>query len=354
MSPLAVSLIDLLKLSSSPPPKQPGTNWVVVIGVVGSLVTIGGAFIGLAGYSDRRKQRKRSHLVNELLDEKLDAEEIEKDTIAAKEKAEEAKDELTSLREVRDDLSDQIALVPEEVDRLVQARQLEQLAARLSKDFKEYASIEDGLRERKPGALDLRIRDVIEHEMLPLQNRLERRNAYILALVVLSLALSLSPIRISYLIYSYFYILGGSPNWASDDPAWMIVIGSTIIALLIFAATPLSSMVQKYVAALGKYRFIIGLAFALIVSIILGYYWRDYAVENGCTPYPCGYPRFPYTTAGIVFNIAPLLGGLLLVSIVSLNRNRAIKRKLLARTRVSPSSAPGPDSRESTANNPTP
>ena len=335
MSPLAVSLIDLLNPSPSPSPspapKQSGIDPWAIIGIVASILTIGTAFVGLARYRENRKQRKAGRLVNELVGKLLDAEEIERNTKATKEQAEEAKSELASLREVIDDLSHRISLVPEQVDRLVQARQLEQLSARLSKDFKEYARIEQELQERRAGTLDARIHEVIEHEMLPAQNRLERRNAYILGLVALSLALSLVPIRISYLVYNYFDILGGSPNWNSDDPAWMIVIGSTLVALLVFAASSLSSMIEKYLVALGKYRFIIGFGLALVIAIALGYYWRDSSSAAGCYPIPCGYPTLPYVAAGIAFNFSPVLGGMLLVSIVSLNRNKSIKRKLLAR-----------------------
>lgn len=329
MTALALPLIELLKITRPPASKQSGVNFVVIVGVVSGIITIAGAFIGIARIGEKGREKKINRRVNELVAKQLDAEKIEQSAKAAKAHAERVQDELARLNDAKETLGHQISQIPQEVDRLLRISQLEQLATRISRDFKEYISIQQDLQGTgTAGALDVRIRDVIEHEILPMQRRVDRRNTYIFVLVVLLLALSLSPIRASDLVYNYFSILGNSPNWTSDSPIWMIAIGGSVIALLFLAASSLSSRLERYMYALGRSFYIIGLSLPLILTIALGYYWRDDALAGACAPYACGYPAFPYTAASIAFNVAPILGGLLLISIVSLARNRYRKPKL--------------------------
>ena len=72
---------------------------------------------------------------------------------------------------------------------------------------------------------------MIKSSILPVQKARERRNGYILFMLIILLLLNLSPIRISGYIWRYFNVLSDSPDWAPDSPPWMIVFGSVAVAV---------------------------------------------------------------------------------------------------------------------------
>ncbi len=341
MSLLATSIADLLKPSPSPSPspKQSSLDLTVLIGVVSGIVTIVTAILATTRFFSRSRRRKErvDRRIDEIVQRQLEAEDIEESVKEAEEHAKKAEDELARLREVRDDLSHQISQLPQEADRLFLGKQLEQLAERLSKDFREYISIERKLQAPKTaGLLDARIREIIEQDMLPVMTKRERLTTYVFVLLILSLAINLSPIRVSGYIWDYFNILSDSLNWTTGSQALMIALGSLVIALFIFGASSLSTTIENYLLTLGKYRFVISLSLALVIAVILGYAFRDAALAalaNSCYPISCGFPNGPFTGADISFNVAPVLGGILLVAIVNTRRNRSANSKLLAKPR---------------------
>ena len=162
---------------------------------------------------------------------------------------------------------------------------------------------------------------MIESSILPVQKKRERRNSYILLILISLLILNLSPIHLSDYILRYFNILSNSPEWTPDSPWWMIVFGSAAVAALLWFASSSMSKVQKYIARLPWTPLAIISVVLLVASIALGYNFRDDAATGACYPYSCGYPSVPYIAAGVAYNLAPVWGGFLLFSIIRARQN---------------------------------
>ncbi|SRR6266496_700906 len=303
---LAISITELLTPTPTAPPKASGVNiWAIVV-AASVLLTIIGSVIGSVAYINRYRQRSVERRINEIVQSQLDAESAEKSK-------KEVEEELQSLRGVRDDLSLQISRLPQEANKMFLVRQLEELASSINKDFNEYKTIEAKLQATETAAtLDPKIREVIESAILPIQKQRERRNSYVLLILIALLVFNLSPIYVGSYVSRYFNILGDSPDWTWDSSAWMIVFGTLAVAFIFLGAAALSPLTQRYTAWLGRRVFVMAFVFLFIAAIILGYYWRENALSAACHPYPCGYPPLPYTGAGIAFNAAPILGGLLI------------------------------------------
>jgi hypothetical protein len=200
------------------------------------ILTILGSFAGVASFISRLKLRRAERRVYEAALTQIKAEDAAKSAEEAKEKAGK---EVANLREEKNTLSLEIGKLPQEANRLYLIKQLETLASGLNSDFKEYVSIERQLHALEPvTTLDARVREAVEVAIVPVQKQRERRNTYVFLLLVFLLVVNLSPIPLNYLVERYFNVLGNSPNWTSDSPAWMIGFGSfAVVLLLLFASS---------------------------------------------------------------------------------------------------------------------
>lgn len=279
----------------------------VIIGVVSGVVAL---FPLVAGYRRRKRRREVQDRIEQIVETQLDAEGAER----SKEKAEE---ELQGLELAKAKLEIEIQQVHQQVDRMVLERQLSGLADSISKDFTEFKIIEAKLQSaQSTTTLDPKIREAIEAEMLPVHRQQGRRNTFILLVLVALLALSLSPINVSSLVRQYFSVLANSPNWTADAPAWMMALGSVVIALVLFWLYLLSSAIQRYAARLERVIFIAVISVLFAAAVALGYFFWEDAVSALCSPESCGYSLLDANSAAIAFNAASILGGLLLFLVI--------------------------------------
>ena len=281
------------------------TLWAVIV-AVSVILGIPGGVITIFALFNSYKQRKVDREIIELAKSNIGAKEAEKKKI-------ETEQDLQQLKRVRDDLSRQIARLPEEANRLFLEKQLEALTRNISRDVKEYESIKSRLQSAATtSTLDPQIMKIVKGSVLPAQKERERRVGYILLILILLLVLNLSPIHPGDYVWRYFNILSDSPDWTSDSPAWMISFGSVAVAVLLWCAHSLLPKFQIYIARLRWATLTVTSAGLLTVITILGYNFRDDVASASCAPDSCGYPTVPFSLAGISFNLAPILGGLFL------------------------------------------
>jgi hypothetical protein len=305
---LTASKTAILVAAHTPHSAQSSINpWVVVV-TASVIITVVGGAIGILSYVSRYGQRKVERRVNQIVQAQLDAEDAEQNK-------QKVKQELNRLREAKEKLEEEIRQVPKEANRLFLEKQLKELADSISKDFSEFKSVEAKLRsEQVATTLDPQIREAIETGMLPIRRQQERRNTYVLLILVALLALNLSPVSVSYYVNRYFSVFANSPYWTADAPAWMPTFGALVVAFVFFCLSSLSPGIQKYVARLERTIFMVAVGTLFVAAIALGYYLRSAALSTLCYPY-C-FPLRDTNGASISFNVASILGGLMVFLIL--------------------------------------
>lgn len=305
MSVLSGSLAGILGSTHVPSQRSTGLQlWQLIVGASVILTLL----LGLGTFFDwgtRIKDRRVNKEIRKMVRSELEAKNIE--------------EKLGELTQLNDSLREQISRVPNEVDRLVLQRRMEQLTVGLTRDFEEYRSLVRALRPLDTAPkLDLRIRTVIENTMLPPQGQRERRNIYMLLLLVALGALNLSPISANDFVRNYFNILSNSVNWTISSVTWSLLIGALVIAVILLFASELLTFFKTFLDKL-KHPALLGLlAVATIIFTVLGYAWRGSLVAQICNTVVCSgsYDTTQYNGTSIVFNLAPLTAGFFLTVLV--------------------------------------
>jgi hypothetical protein len=315
----AVAIITPITLSAPRPAPQstgiPLWQIIVALGVIlGILVALG----NFVDWGSRLRNRRADKRMRELVNAQLKAEDIE--------------GRLDKLTQLSDTLQKQIDAVPDEANRLFLNRRIEYLAASIARDFEEYRTTERELqRPDLSPVLDPTIRDVIQRTILPGQRTRERRNVYVLALLLALVVLNLSPINVSSLIYQYFSILGNSANWTVATIAASVSISTLVVTVILMFASELYPPLKKEFDKQRRLVWFIIPVILVVAAITLGFWWRAYVASQECFPYACS----PFTASGqndasaIAFNIAPIIAGIWLVSMLRIairtQGNRAIR-----------------------------
>jgi hypothetical protein len=273
---------------------------VVAIGVVIGILVGLGSFVD---WGSRIRNRRANHRVLKLVRDQLTAEDIE--------------GRLKRLVELDRSLREQIESLPAKADRLFLQNRMKALAESIAHDFEEYGKLEAalGTTEESP-ALNPIIRDVIERTMVSPQKRRDRRLVYVLVLLGLIVAIDFVPINISGLVYQYFGVLGDSPSAAGGDVVSAIIIGSMVIAVLLFLAELIPQLLPV-LDRLRRPRWLVGLAVSIVLVAAVGYWFRYVVITQPCFQL-VGCPPSPgtYGLIGVALNLLPLLAGLLFAILI--------------------------------------
>jgi hypothetical protein len=234
-------------------------------------------------------------------------------------KAQDIEGQLDRLTQLNDSLRKQIDAVPDEANRLFLQRRIEYLAASITRDFEEYRATERELQspDLSP-VLDPAIKYAIQRAIIPGQRTRERRNVYMLVLLLALVVLNLSPINLSSTIYQYFSVLAYSANWTVGTIAGSISISALIFTIILMFASELSPPLKK---EFDKRRSPIWFIIPVILvgaSITLGYWWRTNVISEQCVPYGCYEISSSVhdVASAVAFNIAPLIAAVWLLALL--------------------------------------
>ena len=302
---------------SHPAPESSGIQlWQVIVafGVVLGIIVGLGTFLD---WGSKIKNHRVDEEVREMARAKLEAEDI--------------KGKLDGLTQLSDTLQKQIDAVPKQADRLFLERRMESLAASITRDFDEYRDAETRLQapDLSP-KLDPVIREAIQHAIVPGQRTRERRNVYVLVLLVALIALNLSPISISSIIYQYFSVLAESANWTASTIAVSIATSTLIFTIILMFASELYVPFKEFFDKRRRLVWYIAPVVLVGVLVALGFWWRENVLYQECHPYACFSDASPVQNdaSAIALNIAPLIAGAWLLAILRI-ANRVRNKKAI-------------------------
>jgi hypothetical protein len=302
----AAAIFTARALSAAHPGQQ--STGIQLWQIIVAFGVILGIIVGLGSFLDwgsRFRNRRVDEKMREMVRDQLKAQDIE--------------GQLDKLTQLNDSLQKQIDAVPGEANRLFLRRRMEHLAASITRDFEEYRAA-----ERKLQAPDLSpilnpvIKDAIQRTIIPGQRTRERRNIYMLVLLLALVALNLSPINVSSLIYQYFSILAYSAGWTVATIAVSISISALIFTIIFMFASELYPPLKE---EFDKRRRPIWFAIPAILvgaAITLGYWWRANVISEQCAPGGCYEisSSGPNIGSAVAFNVAPLIAGVWLVALL--------------------------------------
>ena len=223
------------------------------------------------------------------------------------------------LTQLNDSLRKQIDAVPDEANRLFLQRRMEYLAASITRDFEEYRATERELQspDLSP-VLDPRIKEAIQRAIIPGQRTRERRNAYMLVLLLALVVLNLSPINLSSVIYQYFSVLANSALWTVGTIAGAVAISALVFTIILIFASELYPPLKRVFDRRRKPIWFV-IPAVLVGALIAFRYWnRASVISEQCAPYGC----YEISSSGqndwaaIAFNIAPLIAAAWLLALL--------------------------------------
>jgi len=314
MHPVAMLTVKSLA-ASHPAPQSAGIQlWQVIV----AFGVILGIIVGLGTFLDwgsKIRNRRVDEEVREMARAKLEAEDI--------------KSKLDGLTQLSDTLQKQIDAVPKQADRLFLERRMESLAASITRDFDEYRDAE--IRLQAPDlspVFDPVIREAIQRAIVPGQRTRERRNVYVLVLLVTLVALNLSPISISSIIYQYFSVLADSAAWTASTIAVSIATSTLIFTIIFMFASELYTPLKEFFDKQRRLIWYIAPLILVGVLVALGFWLRESVLYQECHPYACfsDASPVPNDASAIALNIAPLIAGVWLFAILRI-ANRARSKK---------------------------
>jgi hypothetical protein len=250
-------------------------------------------------------------------DELLRTFQLSVDTNEAKKNFEENTTRLNALRQ-------QIEVqVPVQARRDYLKERLEQLRRDLYRDFQEYEDITRELAEStSDSAIDSQIRKVIETAIIPRRTLSDRRSIGMLVLMVTLIVISISPLRPSDLIVSYFDSLGYSSYFPLSNLFLALGLGIAMFTGLLLLALPMipgNTRPWIFVRSLmSRKRGLLALALCMAL-LTVGIYSRLWGIWDGANTLFTPHGELPritlmLTIAGSCFNLFVLTFSILLGS----------------------------------------
>lgn len=159
---------------------------------------------------------------------------------------------------------------------------MDRLAGSLSTDLKEYKAVEQELRSisKSPvSPLNERVRTVVRSTILPSQERRQRRERRIFALLIALVILSFSPAGPGILIWGYFHVLGSAVQFSISSIVIVLCLGLVALTMIFrisysYVSRNTSTTALRY---LSRYRWYVAAGgFALGIGLIVwGFHWRQ-------------------------------------------------------------------------------
>jgi len=191
------------------------------------------------------------------------------------------------------------------------------LPGSLSTDLKEYEAIERELQSISAlpvSPLDERVRTVVRRTILPSQERRQRRERWMFALLIALAILSFSPVGPGLLIWGYFHVLGSVQEFSVSSIVIVLALDLIILTTIFRVSYSYFShhMSARALRYLNQCRWYIAAGgFALGIGFIAwGFHWR----QEVLSPY-LFQTSHPGLYAAITFHIGVLM---LAVGIVAL------------------------------------
>jgi hypothetical protein len=141
-------------------------------------------------------------------------------------------------------------------------------------------------------------------------------------------ALNLSPISISSIIYQYFSVLANSAAWTASTIAVSIATSTFVFTIIFMFASELYTPLKEFFDKQRRLIWYIAPVILVGVLVALGFWWRDSVLYQECHPYACFSDASPVPgdASAIALNIAPLIAGVWLFAILRI-ANRARSKK---------------------------
>jgi hypothetical protein len=95
-----------------------------------------------------------------------------------------------------------------------------------------------------------------------------------------------------------------------------IIIGSTVIAALLLFLAELIPKLMTVLDRLTRPLWLAGLSIAIVVAAAVGYWFRYLVIIRPCYQIGCHSSPGTYAVIGLALNLAPMLAGLLLATLV--------------------------------------